>query len=125
MDQCDTTATEEIILLGDSDELDLENFMSETIGSAIIDTGCTFTVCGDLWFQTYLDTLSCKEKDTIVYTPSSRWYRFGESNKVKATKNVVLPLHIGDQKTTISVDVVKQVLYLCCSQNLPCQKQRL
>ena len=92
--------------MADFDDLDVDSFISETIGSAIIDCGCSSSVCGELWLKTYKDTLSCKEKESIVYNSSNRWYRFGDGKKVKAIKNIILPLHIGHEKTTISVDVV-------------------
>ena len=54
----------------------------------------------------YIDALSSKEKESIVYFSSNRWYRFGVGNKTKATKNVLLPLHIGNVKTDIRVDII-------------------
>ena len=83
------TPPEDIVLLADFDDLDVESFISETIGSAIIDCGCSSSVCGELWLKTYKDTLSCKEKESIVYNSSNRWYRFGDGKKVKAIKKTV------------------------------------
>ena len=107
----------EIALLADSDQVDIENFLNETIGSAVIDCGCSASVCGELWLKAYLDSLSCKEKSEVKYYSSSRLFRFGDGNKVKAINNVVIPLHIGCKKTSISVDVVSQHIPLLFSKS--------
>lgn len=70
-----------------------------------------------MWLQAYIDTLSLKEKDSIKYFSSKRWFRFGDGNRLKALKNVVLPLHIGFEKTTISVDVVTAAIPLLFSKS--------
>ena len=43
-----------------SDRLDI--LLGETLGCVLLDTGCTKTVCGQIWFECFLDSFSC-EKD--------------------------------------------------------------
>ena len=60
---------EDIILLAEDDEEQRDKLLGTTIGSAIVDSGCTKTVCGDVWLNTYLDSLSQKDRK-LVYTES-------------------------------------------------------
>ena len=113
----DTSDLVEIALLADSDQIDIENFLNETIGSAVLDCGCSASVCGELWLKAYLDSLSCKEKEEVKYYSSPRSFRFGDGNRVKAMKNVIIPLHIGSIKTSIRVDVVSQNIPLLFSKS--------
>ena len=45
--------------IGDSDLL----FLRETLGSCIVDSGCTKTVCGEEWLSAYVESLSEHSKD--------------------------------------------------------------
>ena len=48
----------------------IETFLGETINKAILDSGCTETVCGNVWLQCYLDSLH-KEESAKVQSQSS------------------------------------------------------
>ena len=41
----------------------MENFVGETLSCAVLDSGCTRTVCGKVWLNCYLDTLTDDEKN--------------------------------------------------------------
>ena len=36
----------------------IENFLGETLNLAVLESGCTKTVCGEEWLRCYIDTLS-------------------------------------------------------------------
>ena len=40
------------------EECYLESFLDESFSSAILDSGCSRTVCGETWFKCYKDSLS-------------------------------------------------------------------
>ena len=42
-----------------------DRLLGETIGSAIVDSGCSRTVCGDLWLNTYIDSLSQHDRMSV------------------------------------------------------------
>ena len=105
-----------ITLLADSDQLDINNFLNETLGSALIDSGCTSSVCGEFWLKAYIDSLSSKEKEEITYHSSNRWFIFGNGRKVKSSKSVTVPLHFGYEKTSIRTDVVSEDIPLLFSK---------
>lgn len=63
---------------------DCEIFMTESQGSAIIDTACTRTVCGEKWLDNYVNGLSQEPTHKLMKTenPSCRPFRFGDVNLV-------------------------------------------
>ena len=40
--------------------------LGETLGCALIDTDCTKTVCGEIWFESFLDSLSCEKVKKLI-----------------------------------------------------------
>lgn len=88
---------------------DAEIFMTESLGSAIIDTACTRTVCGEKWLENYVDGLTQDQVNQLMQTetPSCRPFRFGDGNLVYSTRNVKLPAKIGMTKCHIETEVVK------------------
>ena len=82
-----------------------------------MDSGCSTSVCGSLWLEVYIDSLSCADRELIKYMSASRSYKFGDGKKLKAVKRVEIPLHIGEKKTSIVVDVVNADIPLLFSKS--------
>ncbi|KAI7800935.1 hypothetical protein IRJ41_015697 [Triplophysa rosa] len=97
---------------------DAEIFMTESLGSAIIDTACTRTVCGEKWLENYVDGLTQDQLKQLMQTetPSCRPFRLGDGNLVYATRNVKLPAKIGLTKCQIETEVVKADIPLLLSK---------
>ena len=85
-----------------------EIFMTECFGSAIIDTACTRTVCGQGWLDGYITKLSQKEKNDLRKNEkhSHRPFKFGDGKVVYSTKNLKIPATIGQTKCHIETEVV-------------------
>ena len=96
-------------------------FSYETLNSAILDSGAPKTVCGDKWIEHYIDTLSPRDKEKIVYGQSRNVYRFGCGSKCPAKKEIKFPAVIGNVKVTLRADVVTGDLPLLLSRS--CMKQ--
>ena len=47
------------------------SLLADSFNVAIIDSGCTKTVCGEVWIQYYTDSLSISDKDKINICKSS------------------------------------------------------
>ena len=70
--------------------------LGETIGCAVLDSGCTRNVCSESWLDCYIESLNEKERQQISYQESTRKFRFGD-NKVYDSKTCVkIPAHIGN-----------------------------
>ena len=56
------------------------SLLAESFNVAIIDSGFTKTVCGEVWLQYYTDSLTVSDKDKINICKSSNSFKFGKIN---------------------------------------------
>ena len=96
----------DIVLFSDLHDNNLNHLLGETIGMAILDSGCTRTVCGNQWLDTYLDTLSTIERKSVFSKPSVCSFRFGDGQVYDSNRSVVIPIHFGSQKAQLEVNIV-------------------
>ena len=83
-----------------------ERLLGESIGHAIVDSGCCKTVCGDLWLNTYLESLSQKDRKSIYSEKTISDFRFGVGKIYRSTRLVHVPVHIGSFSATLAMHVV-------------------
>lgn len=106
----DKTDVEEcnITLYTKESPTDAEIFMTECFGSAIIDTACTRTVCGQEWLDNYNTVLRKKSVKRMkeTETQSHRPFKFGDGKVVYSVKRVKIPAKIGNTKCNIETEVV-------------------
>ena len=93
-----------------------EIFVIESLGSAIIDTACTRTVCGEKWLNHFISQLSNSDKQKISTFPSKKNFKFGDGRTVCSSKTVKFPAKIGDRKCNISTEVVNADIPLLLSK---------
>ena len=86
---------------------DYDELMNETIGFAVIDSGCTKTVCGNVWLRTYLDTLSNRDHRAVTTEDSKCDFRFGDGPVYSSSKIVTIPVTFGSQKARLATHVVE------------------
>ena len=97
------------------DKLDL--LLSETMGYTLLDTGCSKTVCGRIWLDWFLDTLSYEDRNKLCYSESTSVYKFGNGQKYKALKSVRLACEIVGIKVSIITDVIEAKIPLLMSKS--------
>jgi len=97
---------------------DPEIFLTESLGSAIIDTACTRTVCGEKWLESYVKDLSKSQPHKLLKTesPSCRPFRFGDGQVVYSNRKVKLPAKIGQTKCHIESEIVSVDIPLLLSK---------
>ena len=61
----------------------LHTLVEETVNMAVLDSGCTKTVCGEKWLQNYLEFLPTDETNNLK-EKSESIFRFGDSEEIKA-----------------------------------------
>ena len=76
------------------------------MGSAVIDTACTRTVCGEKWLEDYTSGLPQSELLKIDDKQSARPFRFGDGKVVYSTRKVTIPARIGHTRCKIETEVV-------------------
>ena len=81
------TETEDCDIVMFAKEIQNHNlvFMTESFGSAILDTACTRTVCGSKWLFDYIESLSEEDRGKIREDKSERMFRFGDSSQERST----------------------------------------
>ena len=84
----------------------LKKLVSETYGKAVLDTGCSTTVCGEIWLKNFIDNLSATDKLKIFEEPGSTSFTFGDGRSVKSDRRIVLPCRVGNTVGSIQTDVV-------------------
>ena len=90
--------------------------VGETFGQAIIDTGCPKTVCGQDWFDVYIDTLSRKDRDSLKTKTSNDRFRFGNGVFYPSQYHAIIPIYVGQSRYELGVDVVNCSIPLLLSR---------
>ena len=85
----------------------LNKLVNECCGCALLDTGCSTTVCGESWLNSYVELLSDFDASAIVEKKSTASFTFGDGVSIKSLKRLVLPCYIGGKRCTLETDVVK------------------
>ena len=75
-------------------------YLADSFGNAILDTGCSKTVCGELWLKDFVK----KSKTVLKTSPSSSV--FGDGDPIRATKQVLLPMDLDSELFDLKCDVV-------------------
>ena len=105
-----------IVLLTD-EVTPASSLLEETIGCMVVDSGCIHTVCGQVWLESYVDSLSCKDKKSINTKESKGVFRFGNGASFRSMKRVTIPIYLGALRTRIETDVIKCEIPLLFSKN--------
>ena len=83
------------------------SILGESFGCAVLDCGCTSTVCGEVWLQCYLESLNIKDRKLVMEYKGQKWFRFGNGKKFQSQKRVRLPCEIAGTECYVDTDVVK------------------
>ncbi len=102
------------VFLAEEQEMDL---LKETMGHCVVDSGCSRTVCGELWLSSYMDSLSSRDKVNVVNKPSGYNFRFGVGKVYKSSNQVTIPIYIEGRKLQISTEVVSANIPLLLSRS--------
>ena len=70
------------------------------LNTAVLDSGCTKNVCGKLWLDCYIDSLSKEGSKLTEERLSSARFEFGDGRVVQASRQVIIPAYIGDKKAS-------------------------
>ena len=84
----------------------LDCLVAESFGHAVIDTGCSSTVCGSKWLCQYVDQLSEYDRSKIIELPSKASFSFGDGAVKNSCKKVEIPCYLGGMRSKITTDVV-------------------
>ena len=83
---------------------------------AVLDSGCTKTVCGEKWLTQYLELLPEDDKKQVTERKSDASFRFGNSEEIKTIKSVEIPARIVGHCTSTKAEVVSKDIPLLLSK---------
>ena len=86
--------------------------LQQSRNCAILDTACTGTVCGQLWWEVFYDSIPENLKKMVKYENSETKIMFGNMESQKAIMKITFPARIGSELCTITSDVVLSELPL-------------
>ena len=89
----------------------------ETIGCAVLDTGCNVNVCGAKWLEEYEEMLNKQDKKFMKEWKTDKYFRFGDGKSVKAYKKVKFPGYIGKERIDIVTEVIDSDIPLLLSKS--------
>ena len=84
----------------------LQSLVNESKGYAILDSGCSTTVCGEKWLENFVESLSDEERFKIKIEPSAQNFTFGDGKTVVSKRKVTVPCWMGGKQGEVSTDVV-------------------
>ena len=74
----------------------LEQFVSETLNCAIVDSGCIYNVCGKNWLKCYMDKFPYDR--VFEEKASTKSFKFGPCKVYTSRKQVNIPVILGGTK---------------------------
>ena len=94
----------------------LKTLVGDSMNCGVLDCGASETVCGDVWFNCYLDSLDKEDRDRVVFGKSKNVFKFGDGKRVPSTQQASIPAVIGSSKVMITTDVVDSDIPLLLSK---------
>ena len=85
---------------------------------AVLDSGCTKSVTGEMWLDEYLQTLSEQDKLQVSERSNDETFRFGDGAEVTSSKLVKFPVVIGSQKILLRQMLLKMSFLFSLADNL-------
>ena len=96
--------------------LEKSDLLSDTLGHGVIDCGCTKTVNGKAWLDSYVETLSRSDRMLIEYHKDNTKFRFGDGPVSISNQMVVIPITLGSRKFKLHSCVVDNDVPLLISR---------
>ena len=120
---CPEAATEEVHAVEEANvtvhitlHLSQQSLNVEALGKGLLDSGCSRTVAGQVWYDEYISTLSERDRGEVKEAESKSIFRFGDGVETKSTKCVSVPVFIGSNRFVLDLEVVPNQIPLLISK---------
>jgi hypothetical protein len=87
----------------------------EANNSAVLDSACSSTVCGETWMDNYVESLPADKKDLVRVADSDETFRFGGGEVLKSKGIYTIPASLAGNNVFIKTDVVESHIPLLFS----------
>ncbi|KAK4326774.1 hypothetical protein Pmani_002791 [Petrolisthes manimaculis] len=78
---------------GKEKESKIQRLVEEAKGCAVLDSGCSTTVCGADWYGSFIQNLSDVERDSIFVEESTSSFTFGDGVTVSSVMRTLRAAH--------------------------------
>ena len=106
-----------VTLVSSKPEGPQQGLLMESLCKGVLDSGCSKSVAGELWYREYIATLTEKQKSLIKERASKSVFRFGDGAETRSSKVVTLPVMIGSHQCSIEIEIVENSLPLLISRD--------
>ena len=83
-----------ITLINSNPEKQQKCLLLEAPGKGVLDSGCSKTVAGQIWYTEYVSTLSEGDRQTVKETSGKSVFRFGDGKESKSLMLATIPVLI-------------------------------
>jgi hypothetical protein len=83
---------------------------------AVLDSGCSSTVCGQNWMDCYIESLNAEDKEKITLSDGVKVFKFGGGEKLKSRGSYNIPAVLAGKEVTVQTDVVASDIPLLLSK---------
>ena len=112
----DQGVTVHLTLLSTKPDEKMKGLLYEALGCGVLDSGCSKTVAGKIWYTEYVSMLAEEEKAELFEKPGSVFFRFGDGVESRSTMLVTVPVRIGRKKLFMDIDIVEHAIPLLISK---------
>ena len=92
-------------------------FEGKTWNGAVLDSGCTHTLCDKTWLINYIDSLTDDDKVKVTKRRSDTAFKIGDRKLFNSVKLVTIPAKIDSKHINIMADIIDTELPLLWSIN--------
>ena len=80
--------------------------LSKTWCSTVLDSGSSSTVCGRLWFDEEMKSLSKEDKSKVLLGESSKPFLFGDGKQFVSSIAAIIPVNIGQHRVSTRTNII-------------------
>ena len=95
----------------------MDTLIRETLSMVVIDSGCTKTVCSQVWLDCYLQSLRNEDQQSVREEKSETSLRFGNVKVFKSIKHVTLPTFTEKKNILLTTKVIENDIPLLLSKD--------
>ena len=106
---------ENIVLFTGYNKEDISLLGRDAHNSAVLDSACSSTVCGQKWFKGYYDSLSDCDKGKVVQSCGQKVFKFGGGEQLRSLASCEIPAVLAGNHVMIKTDVVESDIPLLLS----------
>ena len=83
----------------------------------MLDSACSSTVCGQTWFNNYLESLTRDQREKITWKDSKKVFKFGGGTCLTSKGEYSIPAVLAERNVIIQTDIVESDIPLLLSRD--------